>query len=397
KLCSKGLLMPVNEFIADIPGYSDLPNEILEGYTDKDGNIWALPTGRDIALPRRIYNKEWLDAYGEGEPSNLDEFIEFARFIAYADPDGNGVDDTYIAAYSPRDILRSLGDIFTHLGCRQVGYYPIGYDPDTEKFINVCETAGFSEAMAAIKMMVEEGLLIEDSRWSYILEEPESFEYRVASVMGMAYYPEYFNGCVIGSYWSGTDGKASVPIWVEHMGLAVLRDTMEVAAKFNTLYEIAASGSNGYMDLMAGMEGKQYEIKEKQVIYRLASADGEDNPMVGLNMQIALDKGKSLEIVYNGNEQNLEMHESGRVVVDEIREKNAAFLSSPNLFVVPFVKEGYKLWNLRLYIMNPFIDLVSNIVHSYNSLEMAVHSYNQKLQADGVYDILEEINGGVGD
>ena len=92
KLKESGIIMPVNEFIDDIEGYTGLPDEILASYMDPEGNIWGLPTGDEISIPRRIYNKEWLEAYGKGEPVNLDEFYDYAQFIAFEDPDGNGLE-----------------------------------------------------------------------------------------------------------------------------------------------------------------------------------------------------------------------------------------------------------------------------------------------------------------
>ncbi|HPJ23226.1 MAG TPA: hypothetical protein PLH18_12810, partial [Clostridia bacterium] len=65
RLHAAGLIQPVNEYISEIPAYTGLPDEILGGYTDRDGNIWALPMDDSIILPRRIYNKEWVEAYGK--------------------------------------------------------------------------------------------------------------------------------------------------------------------------------------------------------------------------------------------------------------------------------------------------------------------------------------------
>jgi len=392
RLHAAGLIQPVNEYISEIPAYTGLPDEILGGYTDRDGNIWALPMDDSIILPRRIYNKEWVEAYGKGAPSTLDEFIDFARYVAFEDPDGNGVDDTYIAAFNPSDILRSFGDVFAYFDCG-VGYYPFGYDTESGKIVSACETEAFLNAMSAINIMVREGLILMDYQWSNTLDEPDSLDYRLASVMGVSYYPEYFEGYVIGDYWPSSDGEANVPAWVEHQGaLAVLKDTEDVAEKFNAIYEIAASGMGGYMDLLAGMEGTNYEIKEDYVTLQMQTEEGSDIPTVGLNMRIALGSEGGLPIVYNGYQQNMLMYESGRVVSDEIRTKNLELFDADMVYTVPFIHGSHRLWNVRIFTSNYFSGMIRSIIDSYNSVEIAIDAYNQTMLAFGIGDILDEIN-----
>ena len=162
-----------------------------------------------------------------------------------------------------------------------MGYKPVAYDPVENKYINVCESEAFSEAMAVISIMVQQGLLVMDTSWYETLDYPESLDYKVASVMGTSYYPEYFNGYVLGDYWPCIDGKAGIPVWVNQKGLAVLKDTTGVAEKFNKMYGIAASGLDGYMDLLAGIEGKSYDIGEDHVNLKMVTSDGGDNPIIG--------------------------------------------------------------------------------------------------------------------
>ncbi|HRX43598.1 MAG TPA: hypothetical protein P5315_12560, partial [Clostridia bacterium] len=181
--------------------------------------------------------------------------------------------------------------------------------------------------------------------------------------------------------------------WVEHQGaLAVLKDTEDVAGKFNAIYEIAASGRGGYMDLLAGMEGTNYELKEDYVIFQMQTDTGSDLPNVGLNMRIALDGEGGLQIVYNGYQQNILMYESGRVVSDEIRMKNLELLDTDMVYTVPFIHGSHRLWNVRIFTANYFHGMVRTIIDSYNSVEMAIDAYNQTMLAFGIGDILDEIN-----
>jgi hypothetical protein len=211
--------------------------------------------------------------------------------------------------------------------------------------------------------------------------------------MGVSYYPEYFEGYIIGDYWPSSDGEANVPAWVEHQGaLAVLKDTEDVAGKFNAIYEIAASGMGGYMDLLAGMEGTNYELKEDYVIFQMQTETGSDLPNVGLNMRIALGSEGGLPIVYNGYQQNVLMYESGRVVSDEIRRKNLELFDTDMVYTVPFIHGSHRLWNVRIFTANYFHGMVRTIIDSYNSVEIAIDAYNQTMLAFGIGDILDEIN-----
>ena len=48
-----------------------------------------------------------------------------------------------------------------------------------------------------------------------------------------------------------------------------------------------------------------------------------------------------------------------------------------------------------MYVTNPFYYLISNILGRDFSIKEAVQIYNDRLQADGVYEIFDEINGGL--
>nr|HPJ23116.1 hypothetical protein [Clostridia bacterium] len=184
-----------------------------------------------------------------------------------------------------------------------------------------------------------------------------------------------------------------VPAWVEHQGaLAVLKDTEDDAEKFNAIYEIAASGMGGYMDLLAGMEGTNYEIKEDYVTLQMQTEEGSDIPTVGLNMRIALGSEGGLPIVYNGYQQNMLMYESGRVVSDEIRTKNLELFDADMVYTVPFIHGSHRLWNVRIFTSNYFSGMIRSIIDSYNSVEIAIDAYNQTMLAFGIGDILDEIN-----
>lgn len=392
KLKDADLIIPVNDFISEIPCYEGIPSEVFNQYKDEDGNIWALPTNDRVSLPRRIYNEEWLKAYRKGPPTTLDEFYDYAHYIAYGDPDGNGIEDTYITGFKSSDIIRSLQDIFMAFGCYTNGFYPISYNPIEGRYTNVCESEAFSDAITLIYSMVREGLLFEDNKWADSLDNPESLGYKIGSVMGVSYYPEYFDGYVIGDYLQGNDGPPMVQMMGYTGGLVVLKDTQDVAERFNKLFGIAATGNEGFMDLYAGREGYSYEIEEDYINLKTIKSDGGDNPRIGINMGIALPVTGRLPIIISGNIENLELLPSDRFVGEELITENIKFLGTDTVYTAPLVFGIEKLRNIRLHTFSSFYYMVDSIMTSSNSIPMAIRSYNQKLSDEGVYEMLDEIN-----
>ena len=110
---------------------------------------------------------------------------------------------------------------------------------------------------------------------------------------------------------------------------------------------------------------------------------------------MALEEEKNLPLISSEMTQHLEIYKSGREISHEIKKRNIAMLDSSAVFPVPLMKDEYKIWNIRMYVTNPFYYLISNILGRDFSIKEAVQIYNDRLQADGVYEIFDEINGGL--
>ena len=91
-----GLIIPVDELVQQYGA------NILA--VRPDNSWWAAPDGQHYAIPCRyaemadetmLIRQDWLDALGLAMPTTLDELAEVVKQFTIADPDGNGVDDTY--------------------------------------------------------------------------------------------------------------------------------------------------------------------------------------------------------------------------------------------------------------------------------------------------------------
>jgi len=58
-----------------------------------DGKYYGVPWS--VQGQAMYYRQDWLDKFGQPIPTNWDEMIEFAKYVTFNDPDGNGLNDTY--------------------------------------------------------------------------------------------------------------------------------------------------------------------------------------------------------------------------------------------------------------------------------------------------------------
>ncbi len=183
ELIQNDMIIPLDFYQEKLNNYMNINSGMIESLTDSSGNLWAVPLRKgDPLINKRTYNKEWLDVIGVPVPETIDEFYDYAMYVAYGDPDGNGINDTYIAEYSDRNLFRAFSDVFKAFGCYPFNSLSIAYNPLKLCVEDFVATGNFVEAMEYIRAMKDEGLIINsESAWG---------NYKVASSMDYG-EPEY--------------------------------------------------------------------------------------------------------------------------------------------------------------------------------------------------------------
>jgi|GEM_PF-3282350 len=391
QLVDGGYVIPVNDFIDDMPALSVIAEERLMGFSDPDGNIWAIPTSTRMQIPRRVYNKAWLEGYGGPMPSTPEEFREYARYVAFGDPDGNGEDDTYIAAFGFYDLLSVFRDIFTAYGCYSDGYFPVAYDPNTGEFSSPMENGTFLEAMMFIKEMYDEGLIVFDYGWRTDIYDSD-YNYMLGSVVTTGWIPEYFEGFDIGIPIVGLKSDFLLEDTGDTMGLAVLRDTENVAQKFNKLAEAAGQSMDSYMDFLTGMEGRNWIGHEDYIDYLLQDKNGDPVFGTGINIDLMLDFDKRKIVIYNGYTERAGREELAMMVERAISEDNLSYLGGSVIYSEPVVPGSGKIYGIKMYSRDALILFTGDIFEKGMDVEKAIHRSNGILADAGVPEILDEIN-----
>jgi putative aldouronate transport system substrate-binding protein len=115
QLVDQGVLLPIDEYVAD--------NPYLDGYLTEDEWVYLTFSGQKYALaqPRPFANwdtiwirQDWLDNLGLERPTTVEELAEVALAFTTQDPDGNGIDDTY--GFTGRASFEGMQSFFAPFG-----------------------------------------------------------------------------------------------------------------------------------------------------------------------------------------------------------------------------------------------------------------------------------------
>jgi len=248
-LISNDMIMPLNFYLDEINDY-DINPGMIDSLIDSSGTLWALPLtkGKPMA-DKRTYNKEWLDKSEASLPENIDEFYDYAMYVAYGDPDGNGVNDTYIAEYTAGTLFFDFSDVFKAFGCYQSHGSAVGYNPLNMNFENFITDGNFIEAMTYIKALDDQGLIINS--------ETAKHEYQVASSMDI-WTPGSDVEKAYGYYLTGPNEKRLIEERYPELCIAVLKQTDKPSDKLDAFYNIIYSALESSMDFAFGIKDEDY-------------------------------------------------------------------------------------------------------------------------------------------
>lgn len=276
ELISRDLIMPINQYLKSGNILNRLDLNGIEVLTDLNGNTWALPLrGTDaVRYMKRTYNEEWLKKAEMEVPETIDEFFEFARYVANEDPDGNGVDDTYIMDYSDEILYLYFEDIFKAFGCYSEGLSPFGFNPHKMEFENMILNENFIEAITFIKLLKDEQLIIN--------KDLVRKEYKVASSYKDSMNYDYVKEKVYGYFIKGLNETLLIQEDYYENCLAVLKYTDTPGEKLEQFYNLIYSSPDSFMDLNYGIEGEGYYDEDSYYRAPFHPLSNNDAPHIGL-------------------------------------------------------------------------------------------------------------------
>lgn len=101
KWADQGIIVPLGDLATDMPNWAahrdeEVISNLVKSVTYKD-EVWAIPS-----ISYRFQNPwgfwirdDWLDNLNLERPTTIDELYDVMHAFTYADPDGNGKDDTF--------------------------------------------------------------------------------------------------------------------------------------------------------------------------------------------------------------------------------------------------------------------------------------------------------------
>ncbi|MCR5421362.1 MAG: extracellular solute-binding protein [Lachnospiraceae bacterium] len=146
-----GAFVNLNDYIWDEEKYPNLSklNKNVAGALNINGELFAIPRGRELGRYGISYRKDWADKLGIAEPKTPEDVFNMIHAFTYEDPDGNGKDDTIgmeMTSYTgPFDIIQSWFGVGT------------GWALEDGKLIPAHMQAEYKEAMDYIKKIYDDG------------------------------------------------------------------------------------------------------------------------------------------------------------------------------------------------------------------------------------------------
>lgn len=96
KMVSEGFVRPVDDLLEYMPNFmSRWDKDTLDLFRAADGNLYCLPSMRDVGYGAIFFRTDWLANLGLEYPKTLDDYYNMLYAFRYNDPDGNGKDDTW--------------------------------------------------------------------------------------------------------------------------------------------------------------------------------------------------------------------------------------------------------------------------------------------------------------
>jgi len=273
ELMKQGLILPLDDYLADNSVYQGLPGAMRKAFVMPDGQTWAIATNSPFGLYSRKLRKDWVDALDLDLPSSLTELYDLSRAFAYEDPNGNDINDEHGMDYDSRRGARPFMDIFLANGCylSNNGNSSFSYDYSTDSYEDAVLKPGMRDSLEFIKALHDDGLLHANNSWDFAKSDLSG------NFMSLSLVTDYRVIEIEDWYEVYTLSENSVSV----MGIrpykmfAMTSNTENPTATINSFVDIFLSDTNGMARGNYGIEGQSYTFEDK-TLKCLYGEDGSD-------------------------------------------------------------------------------------------------------------------------
>ena len=295
-LIELGLILPLDEYLADNPTYQSLPGYMRKAFVMPDGQTWALSTSSPLGIYSRKLKKEWLDNLKLSLPRDLNELYDISKQFAYEDPNGNDLQDEHGMDIITNMGARMLNDIFLANGCYLSRYATtsISYDYETEAYEDAVLKPGMLESLIYIKSLYDEKILTLNSSSDFMEKDTSGNFYSIS--INYDYRKIDINDWY--EVHSFTDAPNSIIGNIPDKCFILTANTPNPKETINAFVNTFLSDIQGMAMSNFGLEGKNYTYKDK-VLTNLYQPDGniltnyseENMNLTHYNFSMLLDQG----------------------------------------------------------------------------------------------------------
>ena len=273
ELKNEGLILPLDDFLAENQVYQKLPGAMKRAFVMPDGKTWALATSSPFGLYSRKLRKKWVDNLGLQLPGTLDELYELTRAFVYEDPNGNGLNDEHGMDIDLRRGARSFVDIFLANSCYLSNNTnsSIAFDYETGAYEDAMLKPGMKKALEYIKALNDNGLMVKNNSWDFLQNENSG------NFMSLSINTDYRLIDINDWYEIYTISENDISI----MGLRPYKlfvmtvNTENPKGTINTFVNTFLSDIRGLANGNYGIEGKSYTLEDNVLTCKFGE-DGSD-------------------------------------------------------------------------------------------------------------------------
>lgn len=272
-LVENGKVVPLNDFVKGLENYGAIGEDVLSCFTDRQGNLWGLPSGYGPVFTYTRYNQDILDELGLEIPKTLSDYEKAGRLFQEK-YETEKVKYLLNITRSDTENLFYINNIFTAFGCYPNirGIQNIIYDPVESRYCDMVFTDEFKEAVSYIKYLIDSGLAL------YVDDEAIS---KIRKTFEFLSGPMLDDGSKVGVGFSLAEEKEAncyyeIP---NAQGFAVLKDTGNIRNILNFLLTGAYADEELRDAFNYGVEGYHFSNEGN---YYLRKEDTDKN-LVALN------------------------------------------------------------------------------------------------------------------
>lgn len=387
------LIIPLNDYLNQLDNVKLIPDEIIDSFTDTNGNIWALPTYWTSEFIYRRYDKEWLAELGCKIPTNIDELKEIGRKIKEQEKG----EYHYLFDIRPPNYYSyiELMDIFMAFGCypNLRGLPNVSYNANSNKYIDIALTPGFEEALTYLRYLIDEEMVFV-TEWDYNVDN-----YKFLSGYLSA-------GGDYGYQLNGPNSTNTFSEIIFPQGIAVMRGTDDILNKLAFFSENAFVNEEIRTALFLGEKGYHYTEFEN---YYLMHYGKEKDPIVLTPIRINIFNGKRVfsKDIYDDRktaEENKVFNENRNKVLDEYElmksrvSDGVYYYNMLNRVKLDFgnsdIYEGYEQINksIEFIIYEDFIALLEEVFYQQTTVEDALKLYAAKCNNSNYINFFADLN-----